>query len=157
MFRQLIFNAYYLKVYLTRIPTYDDWQYCLVQYFCGMITRGKINKMNVVGLFLTAIFLFFFINSFYFQHIHILANGSIVKHAHPYNKGEQRTPNSQHKHNSVELCVIATSELLFADNVVSIEGQTSVGSTIVYLDIIKPLFDNNLKTSIGRSPPSLNS
>jgi len=51
-------------------------------------------------------------NSIYY-HSHKLQNGTILAHAHPFNKAQDPAPFKTHKHSSVQLFFLEHMQLLF--------------------------------------------
>lgn len=41
-----------------------------------------------------------------FVHSHLLSNGTIITHAHPYNKQKDSSPFKSHHHSNGELCLL---------------------------------------------------
>ena len=53
-------------------------------------------------------------NNTYNQHIHILSNGRIIIHSHPYKDfGSESSPYKDHKHTSLELISIENLNLIY--------------------------------------------
>jgi len=52
-------------------------------------------------------------NKAIFTHTHKLENGTVVTHAHPYNKTDDSKPFKSHHHSSTELLFFNNVELLF--------------------------------------------
>ena len=46
------------------------------------------------------------INSVVYTHIHVLYNGSVVTHAHPFSKCTEGNPDSSHQHSNTELFLL---------------------------------------------------
>lgn len=51
-------------------------------------------------------------NKALFMHTHKMADGSIVVHAHPYNKSDDTKPFKSHQHKKAEILFIANLEIL---------------------------------------------
>jgi hypothetical protein len=87
------------------------------------------------------------------MHMHVLDNGSVVTHAHPYDKTSDNELPKEHKHSSEELLFFSTLSLLFTGLLLII------GFKIEELKLYRFLY-RNLTYSItipnlnsGRSPP----
>lgn len=52
-------------------------------------------------------------NRMLFIHSHKLADGTVVTHAHPYNKSDDSSPFKSHNHTRAELLFTENSEILF--------------------------------------------
>ena len=46
------------------------------------------------------------INRVVYTHIHVLYNGSVVTHAHPFSKSTEGNPDSSHQHSNTELFLL---------------------------------------------------
>ena len=71
----------------------------------------KIQKYaSVLLLFMLLIVMY---NNIANQHYHLLPNGQMVVHAHPFSKSESNEPQKQHTHTTSQLFVIAQINNLF--------------------------------------------
>jgi hypothetical protein len=64
----------------------------------------KISKI-VIPFFLLVV-LCSLVNATVNQHFHRLSTGIVVKHAHPFDRGEEGTPFQEHHHTSSELLIL---------------------------------------------------
>jgi len=53
-------------------------------------------------------------NKTFFLHVHILNNGTIIEHAHPYNKSHDSNPHKSHQHSNAEYIFFQNLEILFS-------------------------------------------
>ena len=73
--------------------------------------RNKLKTYfnRLVGLVLIPVFILLGFNASYNWHYHIMPNGELVCHAHPYNhQSEESAPVQSHQHNNFELFLINT-------------------------------------------------
>ncbi len=69
--------------------------------------RNKIKLLLVFLLVISSIWANF--NFYYFAHIHVDENGNIIVHAHPYQKGDQKSPDTpNHTHSKNEFIFLAS-------------------------------------------------
>lgn len=68
----------------------------------------KIIPFILIGMMISLI-----ANKAIFYHSHKLENGSIVSHAHPYNKTQDSTPFKTHHHSKTELLFFQSLDTLF--------------------------------------------
>lgn len=61
--------------------------------------------IGLIGLLIT--------NKIVFTHIHKLDDGTIVEHAHPYNKADDSDPLKKHHHSNAELLFFNNLNILF--------------------------------------------
>ncbi|HDR68646.1 MAG TPA: hypothetical protein ENN61_06290 [Bacteroidaceae bacterium] len=47
------------------------------------------------------------------MHTHILANGMVISHAHPYDKSNDSQPYKSHQHSNAELLFLGNQDILF--------------------------------------------
>ncbi len=92
-------------------------------------------------------------NKVMYTHIHKLEDGSVVVHAHPYDKSENENSGETHHHVKAELFFLQSLELLFYMAILS--GILYLGFLV--LEILSYSFvlykSNNLSLSLGRAPP----
>ncbi len=53
-------------------------------------------------------------NKAFFLHSHQMANGTVIAHAHPYDKSNDPAPQKSHRHTQTELIFIDNLKLLFS-------------------------------------------
>lgn len=99
--------------------------------------------MGVIGLLI--------INSILFTHSQTLSDGSVIVHAHPYDKTEN--PPTNHKHHENELLILNNITLLFflAAIAFSLKGvcvcfEKNHLTQIEYINVL-------LSRKFGRAPP----
>ncbi len=68
----------------------------------------------IISFVLLIAFLFQVANKAVYTHTHVLANGIVITHAHPYNKTDSPGPVSNHTHTKNEYVQLAFISLLFA-------------------------------------------
>jgi hypothetical protein len=115
----------------------------------------EITKRVVAMVMMTAIGVLV-INTGLFTHTHQFADGSIVTHAHPYNKSAEQSPGESHRHTQTELLFLQTLGLLFfmaLSFAAIILLSKKVEFLIDYKDqfSLPPVFLKN-----GRAPPLFN-
>ena len=124
-----------------------------------MSSTDKIKRLLFSGIFLFLIG-FIILNQGYFSHNHQLKDGTVVTHAHPYNKGldDNKSPFSSHEHSKAEYVLISNLGifrlfllLIFAFHFIS---QRIFEFTSSYCFCFKPI--EFYQQSSGRSPPFFN-
>ncbi|PVX51921.1 hypothetical protein C7377_0214 [Balneicella halophila] len=63
---------------------------------------------------LLGIILLFAVSKSSYTHSHILADGTVITHAHPYDKGSDKEPFKTHHHNYFEFLIFKTFSFLNA-------------------------------------------
>jgi hypothetical protein len=104
---------------------------------------------------LTNLFMVLLVNNSIFQHVHVLDNGKIVRHAHPFNKTDEGTPLNQHKHSTCEFSTLQSLSFF------QLVGET-VSGVVHYAVSYEFQAPQAVQISnfchdslIGRSPPRL--
>ncbi|MEA3494845.1 MAG: hypothetical protein U9R42_02300 [Bacteroidota bacterium] len=71
-------------------------------------------RIKFISYLLLAGFILFLFNNVIFFHSHILPNGEIITHAHPFSKKTDSQPFKSHHHSKEDLVFIQNLQLLFA-------------------------------------------
>mgnify|MGYP006946287589 CR=1 FL=1 len=64
--------------------------------------KTKVLLQRILSILMIAIISCMIVNRAVFMHTHIMANGTVVTHAHPYDKSDH-SPFKSHKHSNSEL------------------------------------------------------
>ncbi len=110
--------------------------------------RHDIKALSYLGMSIIGLLI---INSILFTHSQTLSDGSVIVHAHPFDKTEN--PPSKHNHHENELLILNNITLLF------FLGAIAISLTFTYV-----YFDKNhrpqieyvnvlLSRKFGRAPP----
>ena len=94
------------------------------------------------------------INRVVYTHIHVLPNGSVVSHAHPFSKSNEGNPNSSHQHSNTQLFLMDQLDILMLFVIAGFvlkQVLTSTGFKEPVSDFLLPAF---VPYSPGRAPPS---
>jgi len=111
----------------------------------------KIRQI-IISLLIPAIIVLFF-NHETNKHVHILPNGQIIVHSHPFNKDIP----VQHKHSKKELLLFSQIFNSFSSNEspVTFIFISTFFVSIKYFDITKKVQKPILFFKLGRAPPAL--
>ena len=112
-------------------------------------------KKYLIALLIPAVLCLFF-NDISNKHYHILADGTVIQHAHPFNDTSSDTPFQEHEHSKTEFAFLA-----LVNNVISLVAFALILITGIFLFIqkkyftlkslpTKSLYFNTLKS---RAPP----
>jgi len=110
--------------------------------------RHDIKALSYLGLGIIGLLI---INSILFTHSQTLSDGSVVVHAHPYDKTEN--PPSNHNHHEYELLILNNITLLF------FLGAIAISLTFAYVYFEKThlpqikYINVLLSRKFGRAPP----
>jgi hypothetical protein len=118
----------------------------------GVINRTKkyfaISLISIVGL-LT-------LNNALFLHMHRLANGSLVVHAHPFSKSNQPENSAKsHQHSKVELQFLDSLLLLFANNFKTTDTVVLTSWQEFSINYQFSNLENSPQKITNKAPPSI--
>jgi len=108
---------------------------------------------RILSMLLIIVMTALLINKVVYTHIHILANGSVVTHAHPFSKDAQHHPGATHQHSNAVIFVLDQLDVLILSItavVVKVHYTRSAGSIEPVMDRLLPAFVPLLP---GRAPP----
>jgi hypothetical protein len=92
-----------------------------------MIFKPRHIPIKSISVFLIFIVGIFALNEYFYIHKHICKDGSIVVHAHPYNKSQDSDQRKSHEHSAGDLVYLASLEsFLPASILIFIAGLSSV-------------------------------
>lgn len=112
--------------------------------------RPAIRKISILFL---AIITLLIINNTVWQHVHILPDGTLISHAHPYNKTTENTPVKQHHHSSAEMLILENLEILFPSLFLTIAFLVYRQTKILAASQIEFTGVNWSQSQYGRAPP----
>ena len=78
-----------------------------------MKTKQSNIARRVTAMFMAVMMLLLIINKALFIHTHILDDGTVIVHAHPYNKSEDQEPVKTHHHSNYALLILHHLSTLF--------------------------------------------
>lgn len=104
-----------------------------------------IMLVGIVGLFIA--------NQAIFLHVHKLSDGTVIYHAHPYDKSGDTKPIKSHQHSNAEFTFLQNLETLFPVVFLAIILIPYV-CEIVYFSQQMPIYSLiRIKQNKGRAPP----
>lgn len=125
-----------------------------IYFFVKARILNKLTKglTTIVSLLLCFFFLVQIGNKVYYSHSHVLENGRVITHAHPYNKTSDATPYKSHHHSSEQFFFLDQPEILFLFIAV---GLFSIIAAAFYLYFKRDIhYSSQVKIHLpGRSPP----
>jgi len=93
------------------------------------------------------------LNQVLYTHTHVLPDGSIVSHSHPFDKAQESKQAGSHQHSTLELFLLQNLQLLFAAVLVSLVLLRSTSTTYFRVRAIVRSLPILLPVSPGRAPP----
>lgn len=98
------------------------------------------------------------VNKALFTHMHRLADGTVVIHAHPYNKTADKKPFKTHNHTQKELQFFAARRILFPVVFLKlILSNPELKTEPFFVCSIVKVYLVSLSVPNGRDPPLMNS
>jgi hypothetical protein len=96
------------------------------------------------------------VNKALFTHMHRYADGTVILHAHPYNKTADKKPFKTHHHTQKELQFFAASRNFFPVVFLKLMLDKPEPKTEpLFICLIVKVFSVSLSVSNGRSPPQM--
>lgn len=93
------------------------------------------------------------VNKAVYVHVHVLADGSLVTHAHPFNKNAESSGAQQHQHSSLEFFIFHGFELLILGALTSAALLLSFKELKKHWSTRTQPIPGLQNTSQGRAPP----
>ena len=125
-------------------------------YFCPPM-KGKIYQriLKAFAIVQVIMILMITLNNALFLHKHILPNGDIIVHAHPYHKSSDNSPFQSHHHSAKELFIISGIAILYLISVLSISSISEFHKYCFPALRSKQVPSVLLLHKFGRAPPTI--
>jgi hypothetical protein len=94
------------------------------------------------------------VNKASYTHVHILPDGSLTSHAHPFSKSAENNKNTPHQHTSLELYLLDVLQVLMLSAVAAFILKNSVLNTTFRESTENRLLPSRAPVSLGRAPPT---
>ena len=101
-----------------------------------MISRIQYISSRLIAIFLIVVLGLFCLNNIVYNHKHRLKDGSLIVHAHPYNKSGDTNPLKSHRHTAEELVFLANLHIFILAPILVF---------IILVALIKLIFVNKTK------------
>lgn len=116
-----------------------------------MNTNRTIKKLILGAMILLMAALL--VNKAVYIHVHVLADGSLVTHAHPFNKTSESSPGQSHHHSSLELLILEGFELMIISALLAFSLLSFARDVEKRWFIQKQAYPVLLFLRRGRAPP----
>ncbi|MBN1199096.1 MAG: hypothetical protein JXA23_07075 [Bacteroidales bacterium] len=114
----------------------------------------RITTRSVVFLVILSLMGLLVTNALYL-HTHKLPDGTMVIHAHPFNKTQDPSPVKQHQHSSVEFITLSHLQILFCIALILVFLADRPGSSRMIFRQIEPPENLSFREfPVTRPPPS---
>lgn len=111
------------------------------------------NFIIITSWLLCALFIVQIANRAVYFHSHKEADGTIVSHAHPYNKSSDSGPLKKHHHTSFQFALLAQLNELFFMAILMVALYNSSKKLVYVTDGIPHYVSGFISQNSGRSPP----
>lgn len=108
----------------------------------------------MIALLLSVVVSFQVVNKAVYTHTHILDDGTLMAHAHPYNKQSDSSPYKNHHHSQYEIAFLQQANYLFLIFLGILSLSLFSESRILHEKIRDTYFSFYILFSQGRSPPN---
>jgi hypothetical protein len=95
------------------------------------------------------------LNSFFYTHRHLLDDGTVITHAHPFNKSTDTDPFKTHTHTAAELTFLATLIYFLPAVILSVLGVSLIIITRYLVLFRQPICQYSLLAPSLRAPPAV--
>ena len=92
-------------------------------------------------------------NTGIYMHTHVLADGTIVAHSHPYDKSENSGSSQSHHHTSIEFILLDNLYILFLSFIAAFIPGVFTGNPGYSFQLVSSLPSAICNTNQGRAPP----
>ncbi len=75
--------------------------------------RNKKEVIRLVAMLLITLYAIQVFNYSFYLHTHMLDQGKLITHAHPYNKNTDEGPVKEHKHTWNQILILETLDFIF--------------------------------------------
>jgi hypothetical protein len=116
---------------------------------------GSKKLISCITFFLVFLFTIHVVIKASYAHAHLLSDGRLVSHAHPFNRSNDTNPYKSHNHSSAQLFYLENLEVFFPIFFLSIAVHQL--NKFVYLPISQysPIQSQYFSIHLGRAPPVL--
>ena len=94
------------------------------------------------------------VNQALYTHTHVMPDGSIVSHAHPFSKNAGCNKNTTHQHSSAEFFLLDMLDVLILYAIAAFVLKRSALNTLFREASLDRLLPALVPISLGRAPPA---
>lgn len=94
-------------------------------------------------------------NQTVFTHVHLLSNGQVISHAHPYNKNDDAKPFKSHHHTKSEILFLENIKILFPVIYLLLTAFIFLQEVMYFIYPSFKIYPAIILIKTGRSPPVL--
>jgi hypothetical protein len=109
-------------------------------------------KKSIAGIMILVMGLMLVNNALY-MHVHVLPNGKVCAHAHPFSKDAESVPGTAHHHSQADLNLFQALQLLFLLSYAALILRSTSLSGVLRPSSAEGRRSANLPPLPGRAPP----
>lgn len=94
------------------------------------------------------------INRAVYTHVHVLPDGSVIAHAHPFSKNTENNKGSSHQHSNLEIFLLEMMNVLIFSTIAACTLELFAQSVRLSPPAEEQLFPSLIPVSQGRAPPA---
>ncbi len=94
------------------------------------------------------------INKAIYTHVHVLPDGSVIVHAHPFSKNTENNKGNSHQHSNLDIFLLEIMSVLFFSTIVASTLELFARSAQFSPPAEAHLFPGLILVSPGRAPPA---
>lgn len=125
-----------------------------LQLFCKRmsVARNKTIKQLTLGAMII-IMAAMLVNKAVYIHVHVLPDGTLITHAHPFNKTPDSSQSQKHQHSSLEFFLLQELELLMLTTIMVLVLVKVSRNLAKRWFVLKPVTAGLCLLQPGRAPP----
>lgn len=94
------------------------------------------------------------VNKAVYTHVHVLPDGSMTVHAHPFSKNTENNKGNSHQHSNLDIFLLEMMNVLIYSTIITITLKLFAQSTQFSTPAEKQLFPSLIPVTPGRAPPT---
>jgi len=94
------------------------------------------------------------INKAIYTHVHVLPDGSVIVHAHPFSKNTENNKGNSHHHSNLDIFLLEMMNVLILSTIITITLKLFAQSAQFNPPTEEQLFPSLIPLSPGRAPPA---
>jgi|APSaa5957512622_1039677.scaffolds.fasta_scaffold269566_1 hypothetical protein len=94
------------------------------------------------------------VNKAVYTHVHVLPDGSMTVHAHPFSKNSENNKNNSHQHSNLDILLLEMVNVLIFSTIIACTLKQFAQSAQFSPPAEEQLFPSLIPVSPGRAPPT---
>jgi len=94
------------------------------------------------------------VNRAVYTHVHVLPDGSMIAHAHPFSKNSENNKNNSHQHSNLDIFLLDMMNVLILSTIIACILKRFAQSAQFSPPTEEQIFPSLIPVSPGRAPPT---